>query len=60
MILWEIVCILQGSTEEPPNAGQSNNSLRDKMLKPGYEFPDSHDNEKNKVDADLDGRYEIL
>lgn len=30
------------------------------MLKPGYEFPDSHDNEKNKVDADLDGRYEIL
>ncbi|XP_047364790.1 uncharacterized protein LOC124955026 [Vespa velutina] len=47
---------IPGSIEESPNAGQSNNSLRDKMLKPGYEFPDSHDNEKNKVDADLDGR----
>ncbi|KAL2735121.1 HCLS1-associated protein X-1 [Vespula maculifrons] len=47
---------LPGSIEELPSAGQSNNSLRDKMLKPGYENPDSYNHEKLKVDADLDGK----
>lgn len=45
-----------GNVPEIPYVEPSEENLRDKMLKPGYDMPRPHDYSKSKTDADLDGK----
>ncbi|XP_015184253.1 PREDICTED: uncharacterized protein LOC107070504 [Polistes dominula] len=48
--------ITPGIIEELPQEGQSTNSLRDQVLKPGFDLPSEKEQEKSRVDIDLDGK----
>lgn len=51
------IMITPGSIEElPQESRQSTNSLRDQVLKPGYDLPSEKEQEKSRVDIDLDGK----
>ncbi|KAI4490986.1 hypothetical protein M0802_010562 [Mischocyttarus mexicanus] len=47
---------IQGSFKELPQREESTSCLRDQVLKPGYDLPSEKEQEKTRMDIDLDGK----